>query len=90
MQAKKRIFTTPFYTYLKKHKCPKCGTILNIIKVKKIVDSKSNEAKNYDFQNCDTFFAGCVEITWDEFKCSQCGFQLSIKEMKQNEKNKGK
>lgn len=87
MQAKKRLFSIPFYNRFKKHKCPKCGAILDIIKVKKVVNSKSDDASNFDFQNVDTFFGGNVEFTWDEFRCNQCNFQANIREMKLIEKD---
>lgn len=90
MRAKKRIWSSPFYTLLKKHYCPNCGTKLDIIKVSRVINSKSEEATNFDFQNVDTFFVGDVEFTWDEFKCNNCGFLSSIKDMKKIEKNGNK
>ena len=90
MHAKKRMFLSPFYTRFRKHKCPKCGKILHIIQVKKVINTMSEEASKFDFQNVDTFFVGNVEFSWNEFRCNKCGFQATIKNMKQMEKNGNK
>lgn len=47
----KRIWSRPFFVNLKKHYCPVCGEELQKIKVSKIVNSKSEEAKDYDFSS---------------------------------------
>lgn len=87
MKFKKRIWDSPFYTRFKKHHCPNCGEILDIIQINEVVNSKSDEAKNFDFLIGDTYIIGDVEFIWDELKCKACGFQSSIKDMKQIEKN---
>ena len=43
----------PFYVHLKKHVCPKCGSKAELRYVSKIVNSKSPEAKDYDFSAGD-------------------------------------
>ena len=75
-----------FYTILKKHYCPACGTKLTRIKTSKIVNSKSPEAKNYDFTLGDSFMVGDVEFIWKEFYCPTCKKRISIDEMRQIEK----
>ncbi len=86
MHAKKRIWENSCYARLAKHKCPNCGAILSIVKERKTVNSNSDDAKCFDFQNYDTSFIGDVEFIWDEFKCNNCNFRSSIKEMKSLER----
>lgn len=79
-----------FYTVFKKHYCPVCGTKLTRIKTSKIVNSKSPEAKNYDFTLGDSFMVGDVEFIWKEFYCPTCKKRISIDEMRRIEKSKRK
>lgn len=80
----------PFYVHWKKHLCPKCGKKLKLRYVSKIVNSKSPEAKDYDFSVADTFFVGDVEFRIRCFYCSDCDFDISFKEMRNYEKNKNR
>lgn len=79
-----------FYTVFKKHYCPVCGTKLTRIKTSKIVNSKSPEAKNYDFTLGDSFMVGDVEFIWKEFYCPTCKKRIPIDEMRRIEKSKRK
>lgn len=78
----------PFYVHLKKHFCPICGSKLELRYVSRIVNSKSPEAKDYDFSVGDTFFVGNVEFRTRFFHCLNCQIDISIQEMKKYEKNK--
>ena len=80
--------TNPFYVHFKKHFCPKCGTKLKLQYISKIVNSKSQEAKNYDFSIGDTYFIGDVEFRTRYFYCSKCQLNFSFQEMKCYEKNR--
>lgn len=84
----KRIFKNPIYVHLKKHYCPACNKKLIKIKVSQIVNSNSEEASKFDFEFVDTYMIGNVKFIWTEFKCPQCGKQISIEEMKRIEKGK--
>lgn len=84
--AVQRIFDNPFYTYFRNHLCPKCGSILDVIKVKRVVNSKSPEAKNFDFSSGETFMIGDVKFIWNEFLCPKCNFQISVKEKRKLDK----
>jgi hypothetical protein len=53
----KREWSRPFWVRFKKHYCPNCKGLLTTTKVSKIVNSKSDEAKNYDFSAGDFFSA---------------------------------
>jgi len=85
--AIKNIFdANPFYVYFKPHFCPKCNSKLETKYNSIIVNSKSPEAKNYDFSCGDTYFIGDVEFRIKMFHCSKCGFEISFKDMRVIEK----
>lgn len=77
----------PFYVHFKKHFCPKCGAKLVLRYTSKIVNSKSAEAKDYDFHVGDTYFVGDVEFRTRYFFCSNCHTELSLQELKKHEKD---
>lgn len=83
-------YANPFYVHWKKHFCPKCGKKLELRYISKIVNSKSSEAKDYDFSVGDTFFVGDVEFRTRYFHCANCHLDISFKEMKKYEKSKQK
>ena len=88
MKVGKKYFNNEiFYTIFKKHYCPVCRTKLFRIRVSKIINSNSLEAKNYDFSLGDTYMIGDVEFIWKEFYCPICKKRIPIDEMKQIEKN---
>lgn len=88
-RAVKNIYdASPFYLHCRKHFCPKCGKRLELKFSSKIVNSKSEEAKNYDFSVGDTFYVGDVEFRMRYFHCAECKMDISVKEMKEHEKHK--
>lgn len=78
----------PFYVRWKKHFCPKCKTRLILLHTSKIINSNSEEAKEYDFSVGDTFFVGDVEFRTGYFHCSGCQLDISFQEMKKYERRK--
>ena len=78
------------YTHFKKHFCPRCGTRVKLGREKKLVNSKSPEAKNYDFSLCDTFLIGDVEFRIRCFYCPSCQISISFEEMEKYEERKKK
>lgn len=78
----------PFYVHCKKHYCPKCGKRLELRSSSQVVNSKSEEAKNFDFSVGDTFYVGDVEFRTRYFHCTECKMDISVKEMKKYEKQK--
>ena len=84
--GKKYVNNAIFYTIFKKNYCPACGTKLTRVKTSKIVNSKSPEAKNYDFSLGDSFMVGNVEFIWKEFYCPTCKKRIPIDEMRRIEK----
>lgn len=76
------------YFYLKKrHFCPKCKTVLELRKREVIVNSASEEAKNYDFSCVDTYMVGNIKFVTFYFGCPNCGAVYEISELKKIEKD---
>ena len=80
----------PFYVHFRRHFCPKCGKRLKLRYISKIVNSKSPEAKNYDFSLGDTFLVGDVEFRTRYFFCDGCQSSISFQDMRTHEKDKHK
>ena len=83
----KRIWSSPIFLHFKKHYCPACNSELKPTKVSKVVNSKSEEAKNFDFSAGDVYMLGNIKFIWTELKCMDCNCTYSIKEMKTIERN---
>ena len=81
-----RIYKNPFYINFKKHYCPNCKAALEKVKVSKIVNSKSEEARSIDFEFGESFMIGNVKFIWIEFQCPICRIRFPIDEMKRIEK----
>ena len=86
MMGRKYFNDDVIYTVFKKHFCPTCGTKLSRITTSKIVNSKSPEAKQYDFSGNDGFMVGDVEFIWKEFYCEKCEKRITVNEMKRIER----
>lgn len=77
------------YISFKKHSCPNCCSRLKTVKVSKIVNFYSPEAKEYDF----LFGSGRhaviinddVEFVWKEFECPNCKKHFTVDELKKVE-----
>ena len=82
----KREWSRPFWVRFKKHYCPTCMNLLTTTKVSKIVNSNSEEAKDYDFSSGDTYMIGNIKFIWTEFLCAACGKPYSLQEIRENEK----
>lgn len=78
----------PFYIRFKKHFCPKCGERLELRYNSKVVNSKSPEAKKYDFTLGDTFLVGDVEFRTSYFHCVNCQLDVSCKKMNRRKKKR--
>ena len=89
MPGKKYINEDIAYVSFKKHYCPSCKTKLKTVKVSKIVDYNSPEAKDYDFEvgtaGDDFVVTGKVEFVRKEFECPNCHAHFSVKELKKSE-----
>ena len=75
----------PFFVYFKKHYCPQCSSKLLRQKVSRIINSNSEEAKNYDFEVADITVKGNMKFTHIEFRCPVCQKYYTVKETKEND-----
>ncbi len=84
----KRIWSRPFFMKWGKHFCPNCDEKLQKLKISKIVNSQSEEAKDYDFSSPggDGYMIGNVKFIWTEFYCGKCDKNFSINSIYQAEK----
>ena len=82
----KRIWSSPIFLHFKKHYCPACNSKLKPTKVAKVVNSKSEEAKKFDFSAGDVFMCGNIKFIWKELKCNSCCCTYSINDVKVFEK----
>ena len=84
----KRIWSRPFFMKLGNHFCPVCGEKLQKIKISKIVNSQSDEAKDYDFSPSggDGYIIGNVKFIWTEFYCGKCEKNFSVTSIYQTQK----
>ena len=71
---------------MKKHDCPTCGRLLRKVKTSKVVNSNSEDAKEFDFSNGDTYLTGNVKFIWIEFHCDHCNKSWKIEKLKSLEK----
>ena len=90
MKIKKFKYEAPIGMFLKKHYCPECSTVLKTKKIKKIVNSESEEAKDFDFSTDDGTFQGYlvgdVEFTWYVCHCANCDIEITNKDMRKLER----
>ena len=84
----KRIWSRPLFMKWGKHFCPLCGDELHKVKISKIVNSQSEEAKNFDFSSPsgDGYMIGNVKFFWTELYCGRCDKSFSINSIYQAEK----
>ena len=75
-------------TFFKKYKCADCKVKLNRKKVSKIINTKSEEAKNYDFSQPggDGYMIGNIKFVKTAFRCNKCDKTYSIEELLEIEK----
>jgi RNase P subunit RPR2 len=64
-----------------KHFCPNCNELLRIIKKEEIINSESEEAKNYDFSFDEGRKIGNIKFIYDVFYCEKCDLVLSVKDV---------
>ena len=81
ISGKKFICNDVVGTYFKKHKCPKCKEKLERKLVSKIINTESEEAKNYSFHIHRNTISGDVEISWYEFECPICKKSFTVEEL---------
>ena len=89
-----RITSYPCSTHYlnKKHFCFQCNGMLEKKIRRVVVNSASEEARNYDFSVGDMYCRGNVEFVTFYFECPECGTVYEIAELKRlgNRKKKEK
>ncbi len=72
----------------KPHFCPHCSNKLVVVNKQKVVNSRSEEAKEYDFSmpGGDGYLLGNVQFHWREFYCPHCHSEIPIAVQKQHER----
>ena len=75
--TKTNINSSPIFI-LKKHNCPNCCSLLIKKKREKVVNSFSEEAKNYDFFSFDSYLVGNIKFITYYFECPDCKGRHSI------------
>ena len=81
-----KYFNENVFYMMKKHYCPDCKSLLKKIKVSRIINNRSPEAKNFDFEFSDSWISGKIKFIWKEFECPECKRHITVKEMKEIEK----
>ncbi|MBQ2875383.1 MAG: hypothetical protein IJE25_00060 [Clostridia bacterium] len=72
-------YGNPFKVKFREHYCYICGEKLMIVKHRKIVDQKSEEAKYYDFNAGDgAIMGGSCEFIHKVFFCPQCSQNIEF------------
>lgn len=68
-------------TFLKKQKCVYCKSKLKRKKASKVINSKSEEAKNYSLHIHHNTMTGDINISWYEFECPICKKRFTLEEL---------
>ena len=80
-----------YYLFIKKHYCPTCQNLLERKKREKIVNSRSPEAKHYDFSADDGVHAiGNIKFITYYYECLRCQTIYETPELQWLEKTKRK
>ena len=60
------------------HYCPYCHGGLQVKKKIQIVNSETEEAKNFDFSTSEGRLRGNIKFHWDVFYCGKCDIELPV------------
>ncbi len=89
IRGKKYVNKDVAYVSLKKHPCPHCGNRLKTVKVSRVVNYHSPEAKDFDFEFGSAghlmTVTGDVKFSWEEFECPDCGQHFTVEQLKELE-----
>ena len=81
-----KYFNEDLFYVRKAHFCPDCKAKMKTVKVSRVVNSRSPEAKDFDFSGADgTYAVGNIKFVWKEFECPSCGLHLTVQQMKEAE-----
>lgn len=75
-----RSWSHPFFVKYRTHYCPDCKEKLKKINISKVVNSRSKEAKEHDFEfpSGDGYMIGNVKFICTEFHCPNCEKNYSV------------
>ena len=81
------IYASKFELFLlRKHYCTHCGNLLNRKKTIRIIDRKSEEARQYGGDANLGFIGGDVKLTTYCLECKTCNTTFTVKEQREIEK----
>lgn len=86
MHGKITQYDCSWFYLRRKHFCPNCKNTLERKKREVVVNSESEEAKNYDFSCVDTYLHGNIKFVTFFFECPSCRMIYEISELKTLEK----
>ena len=86
IKAVKKDTGNVIYMRLMKHNCPVCHNQLKVVRLTKVVKSKTNEANKFSFNVCDMPVGEKVKFIWYEFKCRECDVRFTEAQIKEAEK----
>lgn len=69
-----------------KHFCPNCQSMLKLKEKSQVVNSESDEAKNFDFLATESYMLGNVKFVWEVYCCEKCNLETSIKDIRINKR----
>ena len=64
------------------HFCLNCHALLDVVKKEKIVNSESEEAKDFDFSSDEGRRIGNIKFIYDVFHCAKCDSEYSIRDVR--------
>ena len=72
-----------YTTLLKNYYCPYCRTFLRVVRETRVVNSASEEAKDFDFSSAmeGSSMIGNVQFSFDAFYCPKCDARINITKM---------
>ena len=73
-----------------KHYCQVCNELLVVKRREKIVNSESEEAKDFDFSFDGGRKIGNIKFSWDVYYCAKCDSEISIKDQRKYERDQRK
>ena len=86
IKAVKKDTGNVIYMRLMKHNCPVCHNQLKVVRLTKVVKSKTSEANKFSFNVCDMPVGEKVKFIWYEFKCRECDVRFTEAQIKEAEK----
>lgn len=81
------IIKAPIYVHFKKHYCPHCHCLLQVITESRVLYSPEDNPTSQSLRVGRGTPLYPLRLKWREFLCPQCDRQFTVDEMKDIEKN---